>query len=232
MKWKIIFVMIFSLVLIQASYAQKSNKKIKITGVVVDASSRPVVGAIIMVDEEKTDVVTNSSGEYTIKVLPTAKTITVLSLFDNIVKATDINGKTVVNIILDKAGTNKAAQLTKENESVDIGYGTTGKERSSNSGSRASLNNARSKSYTNIYDMIKSEVRGVQVIGTSIRLQQGTTSLTSSTEPLFVVDGTIVDQINGLIPSQVRSISLLKGSATSIYGSRGANGVLVFTTYK
>jgi TonB-dependent SusC/RagA subfamily outer membrane receptor len=232
MKWKIIFVMILSLVLIQASYAQKSNKKIKITGVVVDASSRPVVGAIIMVDEEKTDVVTNSSGEYTIKVLPTAKTITVLSLFDNIVKATDINGKTVVNIILDKAGTNKAAQLTKENESVDIGYGTTGKKRSSNSGSRASLNNARSKPYTNIYDMIKSEVRGVQVIGTSIRLQQGTTSLTSPTEPLFVVDGTIVDQINGLIPSQVRSISLLKGSATSIYGSRGANGVLVFTTYK
>ena len=232
MKWNILFVLLISLLSIQSSYAQKSNKKIKITGVVVDANSSPVVGAIIMVDEVKTDVVTNSRGEYTIKVLPSAKTITVLSLFNNAVKATEINGNTVVNIILDKSGTNTGAQVPKENETVDIGYGITGKDQASNSGSKAKLNNARAKSYLNIYDMIKSEVPGVQVVGTSIRLQQGTTSLTSPTEPLFVVDGTIVNQINDLIPSQVRSISLLKGSAASIYGARGANGVLVFTIYK
>lgn len=61
---------------------------------------------------------------------------------------------------------------------------------------------------------------------------RGPGSLTSSTEPLFVVDGTIVYQINNIVPSQVRSISLLKGSAASIYGARGANGVIVITLIK
>ena len=145
----------------------------------------------------------------------------------------DINGNTVVNIIMDKAWNNTGKQATKDNETVDIGYGVAAKDQTSNSGNKANLNNTRSKSYTNIYDMIKSEVPGVQVSGTSVRLLQGTTSLTSPTEPLFVVDGTIVNQIsNFLSPTDVKSISLLKGSAASIYGSRGANGVLVFTTNK
>jgi TonB-dependent SusC/RagA subfamily outer membrane receptor len=232
MKCKILIILLLSVFSFQASYAQKANKKIKITGVVVDANRKPVAGALILVDGVQTDVVTGSGGEYSIKVLPSVKTITALSLFSNAVKAVDIDGKTVVNIIFDKAGSNAGEQVTKEKETVDIGYGTSGKDQSSTSGNKTNLNKASSKSYLNIYDMIKSEVPGVQVTGTSIRLQQGTTSLSSPTEVLFVVDGTIVNQIDGLIPTQVRSISLLKGSAASIYGARGANGVLVFTTNK
>ncbi|MBK7626826.1 MAG: TonB-dependent receptor plug domain-containing protein [Bacteroidales bacterium] len=232
MKSSILFVLLLSLLSIQISYAQKSNKKIKITGTVVDAASRPVEGAIILIDGVKTDVSTNPNGQFSIKTQSTAKSITVISLFTNTVKTTDIDGRTVVNITLDKAGTNTNAQGPKEKETVDIGYGTSGKDQSSTSGTKTNLNKASSKTYLNIYDMIKSEVPGVQVSGTSIRLQQGTTSLSSPTEVLFVVDGTIVNQIDGLIPSQVRSISLLKGSAASIYGARGANGVLVFTTIK
>ncbi len=86
MKWNILFVLLLSLFSIQVSYAQKSNKKIKITGVVVDANRRPVEGAIILVDEVKTDVVTNSQGVYNIKVPPTAKTLTILSLYNNDIK--------------------------------------------------------------------------------------------------------------------------------------------------
>ena len=63
----------------------------------------PIAGAMILVDGVQTDVVTNSKGEYTIKVPPTAKTLTVLSLFTNEMKAMDINGNTVVNFIFDKA---------------------------------------------------------------------------------------------------------------------------------
>ncbi|MCJ7449486.1 MAG: carboxypeptidase-like regulatory domain-containing protein [Bacteroidales bacterium] len=232
MKCNILFVLFLSLFSIQVSYAQKSNKKIKITGVVVDANRRPVEGAIILVDEVKTDVVTNSKGVYNIKVPPTAKTLTILSLYNNDMKVIEINGNTVVNFILDKASTNTSEQVQKKSETVDIGYGTNRKDQSSNSGSKAEVNTTRAKSYLNIYEMIKSEVPGVKVIGTSIQLQQGSGSLTSSTEPLFVVDGTIVDQINDIVPSQVRSISLLKGSAASIYGARGANGVIVITFIK
>jgi len=232
MKWNIVIVLLLSIISIQPSHAQKANKKIKITGVVVDANRRPVEGAIILVDEVKTDVVTNSQGIYKIKVLPTAKTITVLSLFNNSIKVTDINGNTEVNVILDKAGTNAVEEVPRESETVDIGYGTTEKDQASSSGRKADLNKSRAKSYLNIYDMIKSEVPGVRVNGTSVQLQQGSGSLTSSTEVLFVVDGTIVNQINDIVPSQVRSISLLKGSTASIYGARGANGVILITTIK
>jgi TonB-dependent SusC/RagA subfamily outer membrane receptor len=147
-------------------------------------------------------------------------------------KAMDINGNTVVNFIFDKAGTNTAGQAEKKNETVDIGYGTDKKEQTTGSVKKSDINKATGKSYLNIYDMIKSEVAGVIVNGTSIQLQQGPGSFTSSTEPLFVVDGTIVYDISSVIPSQVRSISLLKGSAASIYGARGANGVIVITLIK
>ena len=232
MKYNILFVLFLSLFAIQVSYAQKTNKKIKITGTVVDVNRMPVEGAIILVDGVKTDVVTNSKGAYSIKVLPTAKTLTILSLDNNDTKAIDINGNSVVNFILDKAITSTGKQVQKKNENVDIGYGTNKKDQSSISGSKTEVNTTRGKSYLNIYEMIKSEVPGVTVNGTSIQLQQGTGSFTSSNEPLFVVDGTIVYQIDNIIPSQVRSISLIKGSAASIYGSRGANGVIVITLIK
>jgi TonB-dependent SusC/RagA subfamily outer membrane receptor len=232
MKYNILFVLILSLFSIQVSNAQKSNKKIKITGTVVDAASRPVVGALIMVDGVKSDEVTDSKGAYSIKVLPTAKTLTVLSLYTNEMKAVDINGNPVINFILGKTGTTTGGQAQKQGETVDIGYGTGKKDQSTNPGSKTDMNSARGKSYLNIYDMIKGEVPGVTVIGTSIQLQQGSGSFISSTEPLFVVDGNVVNQISNIVPSEVRSISLLKGSAAAIYGSRGANGVIVITLIK
>jgi TonB-dependent SusC/RagA subfamily outer membrane receptor len=232
MKYNIPFVLFLYLFSIQVSYAQKTNKKIKITGTVVDRMSRPVEGALIMVDGVKSEEVTDSKGAYSIKVLPAAKTLTVLSLYTNEMKAIDINGNSVINFVLGKAGTNTSEQGQKQGETVDIGYGTSKKDQTSNSGSKTDINTTKGKSYTNIYDMIKSEVPGVTVIGTSIQLQQGTGSLTSSNEPLFVVDGNVVTQINNIVPSDVRSISLLKGSAASIYGSRGANGVIIITLIK
>ena len=66
----------------------------------------------------------------------------------------------------------------------------------------------------------------MQVRGNSVQIQ-GQSSINSSTEPLFVVDGMVVGSIDNITPSMVESISVLKGAATSIYGSRGANGVIL-----
>lgn len=68
MKWNIVVVLFLSLISIQVVDAQKSVKKIKITGVVVDANNSPVEGAVILIDDVKTDAITNSKGEYSIKV--------------------------------------------------------------------------------------------------------------------------------------------------------------------
>jgi TonB-dependent SusC/RagA subfamily outer membrane receptor len=76
--------------------------------------------------------------------------------------------------------------------------------------------------------MIKGEVAGVEVIGTSIRIR-GTSSLMSGTQPLLVVDGVTVNSIDNILPMMVKSIEVLKGSGAAIYGSRGANGVILIT---
>jgi len=231
MKWNIVVVLLFSLIMIQAADAQKSAKRIKITGVVVDANNNPVEGVVIFVDDVKTDEVTNSKGEYSIKVSPDAKKLTVLTSYNDI-KEIEINGNRVINFKLDKVIPGSVEQKEKESESVDIGYGTVKKEQSAGGSKKINVNKTRTRTYSNIYEMIKSEVPGVQVVGTSVRLLQGSGSFTSSEEPLFVVDGTIVNQIGNIDPSQVRSISLLKGADASIYGSRGANGVIVIITIK
>ena len=82
--------------------------------------------------------------------------------------------------------------------------------------------------YNNIYQMIQNEVSGVVVSGRSIVIQQQN-SFFGSSDPLFVVDGVIVSSIDFVNPVEVKSISVLTGSAAAIYGVRGANGVISIT---
>jgi TonB-dependent SusC/RagA subfamily outer membrane receptor len=80
--------------------------------------------------------------------------------------------------------------------------------------------------HQNIYEMIRGEIPGVQVTGKSIMIQ-GPSSINLSTEPLIVVDGVPTASIDDISPQMVKSIEVLKGAAASIYGSRGANGVIL-----
>jgi len=69
---------------------------------------------------------------------------------------------------------------------------------------------------------------GVIVKGNSVQIQ-GQSSINSGTEPLYVIDGMVVETVDGISPSMIESISVLKGASASIYGSRGANGVILVT---
>jgi len=82
-------------------------------------------------------------------------------------------------------------------------------------------------SYSNIYEMIKGKIPNVVVNGRSITIQGAASFIGASTEPLFVLDGMIVDTIEDIPPQSVKSIEVLKGPSASIYGSRGANGVIM-----
>jgi TonB-dependent SusC/RagA subfamily outer membrane receptor len=71
---------------------------------------------------------------------------------------------------------------------------------------------------------------GVEVNGSRITIR-GAASFYGSTEPLIVVDGIIVSSLEGISPQSVKSIEILKDSSSSIYGSRGANGVILITLF-
>jgi TonB-dependent SusC/RagA subfamily outer membrane receptor len=76
--------------------------------------------------------------------------------------------------------------------------------------------------------MIRGEVSGVVVSGKNIQIRQGH-SFFGSSEPLFTVNGVIVNSIDNVNPLDVKSIAVLNGSAAAIYGVRGANGVISIT---
>ena len=80
--------------------------------------------------------------------------------------------------------------------------------------------------YKDIYEMIKGKCVGVMVTGHSITIR-GKGSINCPTEPLFVVDGVAVEDVSFINPREVKSISVLKDASASIYGVRGANGVIL-----
>jgi TonB-dependent SusC/RagA subfamily outer membrane receptor len=111
-------------------------------------------------------------------------------------------------------------------EEVNVGYGKVKKKELVTPVTK--LDGEKQKFvYKDIYDMLRT-MPGVQVSGKSIKIQ-GAESFMSSTEPLLVVDGMTVTTIDDIMPESVKSIDILKGSSASIYGSRGANGVILIT---
>jgi TonB-dependent SusC/RagA subfamily outer membrane receptor len=213
--------------------AQKSSKKIVITGKVVDADKNPMPGVYILVDNKNVDCQTDQKGLYKVKVSPAAKYITAFSM-TNGMKDIPIEGKTVINVELFSANAVPIVEQKKEKEeTVDVGYGTMKKKdlTSTVNNSKAEGQHNRFSSYNNIYDLIRNEVPGVRGTGSNIFLVEPS-SLMLSNEPLYVVDGTPVSSLEGISPNMVKSVSALKGSSASIYGSRGANGVFLINLIK
>ena len=115
-------------------------------------------------------------------------------------------------------------------EEVNLGYQMVKKKDSTASTSTVKIN--RGSGYTNIYEYLQGRVAGVEVNGTTIRIR-GERSINSSNDPLLIVDGMAVSDISGISPEEVQSVDVLKDAAsTAIYGSRGANGVILITTRK
>jgi TonB-dependent SusC/RagA subfamily outer membrane receptor len=137
-----------------------------------------------------------------------------------------LDGRKTINFKFEGSVPVQAVETDPLDEAVDIGYGSVKKRSMTGTVNKIDGTNPKYASYRNIYDMIRGEVAGVQVMGNSIRIQ-GIGSLTLSTEPLYVVDGMVVSSIADIQPYNVKSIEILKGSSASIYGSRGANGVIL-----
>ena len=118
---------------------------------------------------------------------------------------------------------------TFSEEEVQIGYGTQTRDQITSSVSRVDIPE-HPPQYNTIYEMIVGRCPGVVVRGTSVIIR-GVNSILGSTDPLFILDGTPIESIDSINPNDVKSIDVLKdASATSIYGMRGANGVIIITT--
>lgn len=208
------------------SYGLEKSKRNIITGYVVDVNRYPVINAIIMVDKNKTSVVTDERGYYKVKVKPYSTSVGIVSFAHGFLEEA-INGRTRINFTFSVSvlGQNIIPEYKPEEEEINVGYGTVKRKNLTTPVSKI-YGNRQSASYTSIYDMLQGTVPGVMVNRGHV-LIRGISSRYLSNEPLFVVDGTPVSSIADIPPQNVESIEVLKGSASAIYGSRGANGVIL-----
>ncbi|HSL86535.1 MAG TPA: TonB-dependent receptor plug domain-containing protein [Bacteroidales bacterium] len=207
---------------------QKTPRKITITGTVLDANKNPVTGAVIFVDNIKTEVKTDQRGFYRIRVNSDAEEILVFTLFNGVAEQ-EIKGRRSIDFMLvNDADASADRTKTADDESVNVGYGAIQKKDMTTQSQQLDTRDPAFASYQTIYDMIRGRFPGVEVSGKSIRIS-GASSLNVSTEPLFVVDGVIVNSIDEISPQNVKSIEVLKGPAATAYGTRGSNGVIVIT---
>ena len=196
---------------------------------VKDAQGEPVIGASVVEKDTKNGGITDFDGNFTIKL--TAGKPVVISYIGMKTKTVETKGKTSLSVTLEDDNT----QLQ---EVVAIGYGTVKKKDLTGAVATVNSEALTAVPVANASEAITGRLAGVQVTTTegspdaevSIRVRGGG-SITQSNEPLYIVDGFPVDNISNIASSDIEDITVLKdASSTAIYGSRGANGVILVTT--
>lgn len=216
-------VLCFSAVLAQAQ---------TVKGVVKDQNGDVVIGATVKILGSKGGTVTDSNGQYSIEA-PNGSILSV-SYIGFLTKQMRLRGENTVDIVL-------MEDNTTLKDIVVIGYGTQRKESVTGSVANVSAEKLMENPSSNITQALQNRIAGVDMQqtnsqpGAEMRIRiRGQRSLTASNDPLIVLDGIpFLGQLSDINPSDIKSLDILKdASATAIYGSRGANGVIMVTTNK
>ena len=225
------FAMILCLLLVCFNALAQST----VSGKVVDETGEPMIGAGVLIQGANKGVITDLNGNYTISV-DGKNTILVFSYLGYTSQNIVVGDRKVLDVAL------QPDQSNTLNDVVVIGYGTTKKSDLTGSVANVKLSDIEDTPTTSFDQALQGKVAGVDIMSTtgepgastSIRIR-GTRSIEASNEPLIVVDGVIdaVSNLNEINPDDIESINILKdASSTAIYGSRGANGVVIVTTKK
>lgn len=200
----------------------------KITGKVIDQTNEPVIGANVLVKGTTNGTITDMDGKFTLEVPQGA----VLQISYIGFHTIEIAAKADLTI-----------QLKEDSESLDevVVVGYTSQRRESLTGSLQTVKENKLKDVTtaNVENMLNGKVSGVFVAPGSGQpgasgavVVRGKSSVNGSNKPLWVIDGVIVgDDTGQLNPADIETMTILKDAAsTAIYGSQGANGVILVTT--
>jgi TonB-dependent SusC/RagA subfamily outer membrane receptor len=230
MKIRIIFLVLLSALCFNNLTAQKNNKKITITGTVIDATNLPIMNAIIMIDDVKTNSVTDAQGTYKVKVKPTAAKISVFT-FGHGTFEDSIKGRTQIDFKFSGISiqTQSEQPIPDGQRGVSTGYGTIKKKNVINETGSIDGTNKKYASYSNMADMITHEISGVRISGNSVIIQDSK-NLWGAVYALIVLDGVYMEELPDIPPVNVKSIEVLKGTAAAIYGSRGSGGAVIIKT--
>lgn len=224
---KIKLVVLFSLLGIPFVWSQTPKDVI---GKVVDSAQDPLTGVSVSIKGKTTGTITDLDGNYKIKA--DNNDVLVFKYMGMKTQEVNVAGKSILNVTMDYTS-------IELEEVVAIGYGTVKRKDLTSAISSIQAKDIENIPVTSLSQAIGGKIAGVQVVQSqgspdaeiSIRVRGGI-SITQSNEPLYVIDGfPTPDGMRMLDPSDIESIDVLKdASATAIYGSQGANGVVLITT--
>ena len=222
---------IFCLFLLQVSLYSigVQRKNIKVVGVVKDIEGLPIIGANIVVKGQSTGTITDIDGNFSID-----------ASIGSILKISFIGYEACEVKVTSE---NLTVKLKEETNSLDevvvIGYGLVKKSDLTGSVGKVKSEDIQKMPVSSVEQALQGKVSGMQITtnsgapggGATVRIRGGN-SISSGNEPLYVIDGIIdAGNLNSLNPADIASIEVLKdASSTAIYGSRGANGVVIITT--
>lgn len=209
-----------------------SQQPRSISGRVTDSSGGPLPGVSVVVQGTTTGVITDMDGNYAINKVP-ENSILQFSFVGMKSQEIKVAGKTKIDIALEE-------ETVGIEEVVAIGYGTVKKSDLTGAVTSVKSNEIKAFATANVMQSLSGRAPGVQITqnsgapggSVSIRIR-GTNSIQGSNEPLYVIDGFPYSGSNPTVLSNndIESVEVLKdASATAIYGSRGANGVILITT--
>jgi len=205
----------------------------QVTGKITDDKGEAIPGATVIEKGTSNGTVSDMDGNYSIALQGDAPTL-VISFVGMITQEIVVGNQSQINVSMQ-------ADFIGIEEVVAIGYGTMKKSDLTGSVTNVSAEELVDRPVVNVGQALQNKVSGVQVIKQAagepgsrpqIRIR-GTNSMNSNSEPLFVVDGIVgvKNALYNLNPNDILSMDVLKdASATAIYGTRGANGVIIITT--
>jgi len=202
----------------------------KLSGTVSNNKNKPIAKALIYLDSINSNVQTDKTGYFEVIVPPAVSNIHVYSKKYGLLSS-EYNGEQKMDFVFIDGRLDVNERIDEEN--VSIGYNAVDKKyvavRLEKIDAGADLNVLK---FQNIYDLIGSRLSGVRVTPDNRIIIRGASSLVSPQDPLLVVDGTIVSTIEHILPVDVKTVEVLKGSEAAIYGTQGGNGVILITTKK
>lgn len=207
---------------------------IDISGRITDAKGRPLEGATISIKGLNGGAVADADGKFTVRNV-NSTSILIVSFTGYKTKEVRVDESSPLIIVMEE-------DQDPMTQVVIVGYGTVQKRDLTGAVSRLTSKDLENRPTPRVDQMLQGRMAGVDVksvngapgSGTTIRIR-GARSITANNEPLYVVDGLIdpANNMNSLNPEDIESIDVLKdASAAAIYGSRGANGVVLITTKK
>ena len=214
------------------------QQNITVSGKLTSEINEPLAGVSVQIKDTKTGTMTDDEGKYTISVAGNA--ILVFTSVGYSTQSIHVNNRTTINVVL-------GADLRSLDDVVVVGYGTQRKSDLTGAVGVVKEDQLRERPATSLNQALAGRITGVNVSVNSgrpggrsnIRIR-GNTSVSVTNNPLYVIDGVILNvtnltngstPIDYINPNDISSIEVLKdASATAIYGARGANGVILVTT--